>query len=112
MHAQMNFTLALHNLVHVYLQENQDGDSIIGEFETSKANANNHLSYTVQSLVCKDCSSTLTQKVYHANQFDMDVLTSQHNAHLPCFLPLSVFIETSEKQVKSQRGNNIQGEVL
>lgn len=47
MHAQMNFTLALHNLVHFYLQENQDGDSIIGEFETSKANANNHLSYTV-----------------------------------------------------------------
>lgn len=50
MHVQMNFTLALHNLVHFYLQENQDGDSIIGEFETSKANANNHLSYTVFSV--------------------------------------------------------------
>lgn len=72
--------------------------------------------FHIQSLVYKDCSSTLTQKVYHANQFDMDVLTSQHSAikhaHLPCFLPPSVFIETSEKQVKSQRGNNIQGEVL
>lgn len=71
----MNFTLALHNLLHFYLQENQDGDSIIGEFETSKANANNHLSYKVFSV--QRPKSTLTQKVYHANLFDMDVLTSQ-----------------------------------
>lgn len=72
--------------------------------------------FHVQSLVCKDCSSTPTQKVYHANQFGMDVLTPQHSAikhaHLTSFLPPSVFIETSEKQVKSQCGNNIQGEVL